>query len=150
MAMPLCKHILVVVDGTESSLVAAEYAVALAHLMEGRITAVGVMDTEILRKLQSARILVEQETRDFESQLEANHLRHLEYVQDLAREAGVPVEVTLRKGVCHSSVLAEQRQRKCDLVIVGAFRSTLTKIDVVARERQLIIDEVACSVLVAK
>jgi nucleotide-binding universal stress UspA family protein len=137
-------------DGTESAVKAAEYAVQLARTLRCRLTAIAVVDTDTLRKLMSVRILVEQEVREFEADLEQSQRRYLGFVEQVAREAAVPVETVLRKGVCHSAVIAEQQARQADLIIVGGFRQTLTKLNLVARERQLIIDEAPCPVLVVK
>ena len=57
-AMPFEK-ILVVVDGTESAVKAAEYAIRLARVAPAKLTAVSVVDTDTLRKLMSARILAQ-------------------------------------------------------------------------------------------
>ena len=150
MAPSAFEHILVLVDGSESSLHAAEFAIHLARELPARLTAISVVDTETLRKLMSARILVEQEVREFETELEKSQTRHLDFVHQLARKAGVQAHAVLGKGVCHSAVLAEQKSRKADLIVLGGFRSSLTKMDLNARERQLIVDEAPCPVLIVK
>lgn len=150
MAAPPFKKLLVLVDGTESGLKAAEYAVRLAASMPVHLTALSVVDTDTLRKLMSARILVEQEVAEFEKDLEQSQSRHLDFARQLADKAGVTMTATLSKGVCHSAVLAEQKAHQADVIIIGGFRSTVTRMDLVARERQLILDEAPCPVLVVK
>ena len=150
MATEPFRNMIVVVDGTESAVKAAEYAVALACVLQLRLVAVSVVDTETLRRLMVLRILVEEERRDFESDLEKSHRRHLDFVAHLARQANVPIETVLKKGICHSIVLAERKERQADLIIIGGFRSTHAKLDLVAHERRLIIDEAPCPVLVVK
>jgi len=129
---------------------AAEFAIHLAGAIPARLTAVSVVDTETLRKLMSVRILVEQEVREFETELERSQTRHLDYVHQLARKGGVQCAAVLGKGVCHSAVLNEQKARKADLIVLGGFRSSLTKMDLNARERQIILDEAPCPVLIVK
>jgi len=150
MASAVFEHILVLVDGSEASLRAAEFAINLAVQLPARLTAVSVVDTDTLRKLMSVRILVEQEVREFETELERSQTRQLDYVHQLARKAGVQCAAVLGKGVCHSAVLSEQKARKADLIVLGGFRSSLTKMDLNARERQTILDEAPCPVLIVK
>lgn len=150
MATPPFRNILLVVDGTESSVKAAEYALRLVQATRGKLVAISVVDVDTLRKLASAHILVEQEMGEFERELERNQRRHLDYVAQRAGKAKVAIETVLRKGVCHSAVLAEQKAIKADVIIMGGFRSSYTKHDLVARERQLILDAAPCPVLVVK
>lgn len=150
MAPAAFEHILVLVDGGESSVRGAEFAIHLARECPAKLTAVSVVDTETLRKLMSARILVEQEVHEFETELKKSQTRHLDFVHQLARKAGIQADAVLGQGVCHSVVLAEQKSRKADLIVMGGFRSSLTKMDLTARERQLILDEAPCPVLIIK
>jgi len=150
MAAPPFRTILVLVDGTESAIKAAEHAIQISKATGARLTAVSVVDTETLRKLMTVHILVEQEMGEFEADLERSQRRHLDHVGALAKKAGVPIETVLRKGICHSAVLAEQKERNADLIVIGAFRATLTKSDLIARERQHVLEEAPCNVLVVK
>ncbi|HUT37113.1 MAG TPA: universal stress protein [Planctomycetota bacterium] len=150
MAQQPFRHILVLVDGTESSLKAAECAVQLARAYKAQFTAVGVVDTATLKHLLTSGIMVAAEMQEYERELEASGRKHLSYVADLARENGVKAQTVLLKGAVHSAVLAEQKSCGADLVVIGAFRWTLCHRDVSARERQLILDEVPCPVLVVR
>lgn len=143
-------NILVVVDGSESAFKAADYAIRLAGFAAARLTAISIVDTDTLRKLMSARILVEEEVREFETELERSQRRHLDSVGHLARRAGVPLETALRTGVLHSAVLHEQKELGVDLIVIGGFHYSFTKLDLLARERQLIIDGAPCTVVVVK
>jgi nucleotide-binding universal stress UspA family protein len=144
------KNIIVLVDGTESALKAAEQAVHMASALPVHLTALSVVDTGTLRKLMTAHILVEQEVSEFESELERSQQRYLDEVRQLAEKAGVAIQVVMQKGIAHSVVLAEQKARKADLIVMGGFRSTITKHDLIARERQLILDEAPCTVMIVK
>ena len=149
MAAPF-QNILVLIDAGESSLKAAEYAVHLAAATPARLTALSVVDTDTLNTLLAARILVEQEMREFEADLERSHNRGLKYVRQIAAKAGIQLETVLAKGTCHSTVLAEQKARQIDLIVIGAFRYSLARLDLIARERHLIIDGAPCPVLIIK
>lgn len=150
MARSPIQKIMVLVDGTEASARAAEYAIELVRATPAELTAISVVDTATLRQLMTAHILVAQEMDEFEAELAASQKKQLDYVVQLARKARVPVETVLKTGVSHSAVLAEQKARNADLIVIGEFRSSFTKTDLVARERQLIVDEAPCPVLVVK
>ena len=150
MAQHTFRHVLVLVDGTESSLKAAEYAVQLARAYKAQFTAVGVVDTATLKHLLSSGIMVAAEMQEYEHELEASGRTHLSYVADLARENGVKAQTVLLKGAVHSAVLAEQKSCGANLIVIGAFRWTLCHRDQAARERQLILDEAPCPVLVVR
>lgn len=149
MASPF-SNIIILVDGTESALKAAGQAIELARATQVPITALSVVDTATLRKLMTAHILVEQEVSEFESELERSHQRHLDEVGRMGEQAGVTINRVMQKGVAHSVVLAEQKASKADLIVMGGFRSTITKHDLIARERQLILDEAPCTIMVVK
>ncbi|MGB3086789.1 MAG: universal stress protein, partial [Phycisphaerae bacterium] len=70
MAKSPVNHILIVADGTEESFNAADRAIDLARALGARLTALAVVDTETLRQLLSARILVDAEMGEFEKELE--------------------------------------------------------------------------------
>jgi len=150
MALQSFRHILVLVDGTESSLKAAECAVQLARAFKAPLTAVSIVDTATLSHLLTSRIMVAAEVAEYERELEGSSRRHLAYVADLARENGVKAQTVLLKGAVHSAVLAEQKSCGADLIVIGAFRWTLCHRDVSARERQHILDEAPCPVLVIR
>jgi len=150
MAQQPFRRILVLVDGTESSFKAAECAVQLARVYKAPLTAVSVVDTATLKHLLSTHIMVEMEMREYERELEDSGRKHLSFMAELARENGVKAQTVLLKGAVHSAVLAEQKSCSADLIVIGAFRWTLCQRDIAARERQLILDEAPCPVLVVR
>jgi nucleotide-binding universal stress UspA family protein len=150
MARPLFRHILTVVDGTESSMAAAKYAIELAKAYKANLTAVAIVDTAMLKHLLSANIMVAVEMAEYEHELEDSSRTQLAYVYTLATEAGVKVNTVLLKGAAHAAVLAEQKSCAADLIVMAAFRWTLCQRDQMARERQLLLDEAPCPVLVVR
>ncbi len=150
MAASPFRTMLLLVDGTGPGMRAAEFAVQMARTTQARLVAISVVDTDTLKKLVSVRILAAQEMSEFESQLGASRKRELDFVEQLARKAKVSIQTALRSGVCHSMVLAEQKEIAADLIIIGGFHVSLTKHDLAARERQLILEEAPCPVLVVK
>ena len=150
MARAPFRHILTLVDGTEASMTAAKYAVALASSSRAKLTGVGIVDTATLKHLLSSHIMVAAEMEEYERELEGSARGHLAYFTGLAKESGVAAETVLIKGATHSAMLAEQKTSGADLIVLGAFRWALAHRDQRARERQLLLDEAPCPVLVVR
>jgi nucleotide-binding universal stress UspA family protein len=143
------RSILVLVDGSESQQRAAEKAIQIASAHGARLAALAVVDTDTLKQLLSSRIFIQEEMEDYERELEVSARRQLGYVSKLARQANVPVEEVLVKGACHSGVLSQQKELAADLVVLAAFKSTARR-DLLAHEKQLVIDQCPAAVLVVR
>jgi nucleotide-binding universal stress UspA family protein len=147
MARAPFRHILIHVDGTESSVQAAKYAIQLAKSVKAKLTALAIVDTATLKHLLSAQIMVAAEMEEYEEELGESARKQLAYVESLAKDEGVKINTSLLKGAAHSAVLAEQKSSGADLIVIGAFRWTLSERDQIARERQLLLDESPCPIL---
>ena len=150
MAKPSIRHILVLVDGTDASYRAADAAIGLARDLGARLTAMAVVDTETLRQLLSVKILVDAEMGEFEKELEASSRRQLAEVADRAADRKVVADQALLTGNTETIVPREVQQREVDLIALGGFQSSKVSRDLLARQRQQIIDRAACPVLVVK
>ena len=142
--------ILLVVDPSDAALRAARRAVELAAVLRARIYATSVVDTQTLGQLLKGKILVQDEMEDFEAQLAESAKRYLKMVDGMAKEAGVELEQVLLKSGWHQGILYQQRQCGAGLVILGGFTSSMTKRDLVAKAKQLIVDEVPCPVMIIR
>lgn len=147
MARAPFRHVLILVDGTESSIKAAKYAIQLAKSTKAKVTALAIVDTATLKHLLSAQIMVAAEMEEYEQELGESGRKQLAYVESLAKDEGVKINTSLLKGAAHSAVLAEQKSSGADLIVIGAFRWTLSERDQIARERQLLLDESPCPIL---
>jgi nucleotide-binding universal stress UspA family protein len=142
--------ILLVVDSAETTIRAARLAVELARALKTKICAVTVVDTETLARLLKGRILVQDEVEEFERDLASSSERYLRMAAKAAQEAGVEVEEVLLKGGWHESILAKQKELGAGLVVVGGFSYSATRRDLLAKAKQLIIDDAPCPVLIVK
>ena len=150
MAKPPVNHILVLVDGTEASFNAADTAIDLARALGARLTALAVVDTETLRQLVNVKILVDAEMGEFEKELEQSARRQLAEVRERALNQKVVIDEGLVIGNAETVVPKEVQDRGVDLIALGSFPSTKVTRDLVARQRQQIIDRATCPVLVVK
>jgi nucleotide-binding universal stress UspA family protein len=150
MARLLVNHILILVDGTKSSFRAADYAIDLARTLGARLTALAVVDTDTLRQLLNVKILVDSEMAEFERELEQSSQNQLDEVRQRAMGKRVKFEDVLRSGNSEVIVPIELAQRNVDLLVMGAFQSERVKHDLIARQRQQILDRSACPILVVK
>ncbi len=150
MAKPPINHILVLVDGTDSSYNAANAAIELARSLGAKLTAMAVVDTDTLRQLLSVKILVDAEMGEFERELQESSRRQLAEVCQRALDRKVLVEEVLLTGNTETIVPREVAERKVDLIAIGGFQSSKVTRDLLARQRQQIIDRARCPVLVVK
>jgi nucleotide-binding universal stress UspA family protein len=138
------------VDGTQSSHRAAKYAIDLAHTLGARLTALAVVDTDTLRQLLNVRILVDSEMAELEKELAHSAQNQLDEVRGQAMDKRVKFEEALHSGNSEVIVPLELSQRGVDLLAMGAFKSERVKTDLVARQRQQIVDRADCPILIVK
>jgi nucleotide-binding universal stress UspA family protein len=110
----IVEHILVLVDGTEQSITAAQYAILLAKAVGARLTALYVVNTRALNDLVKARIFLQAEQDEYQLDLQADAERYLSHVRELAEGKGVLVETLKTSGTVHQEVRNEIVKRKVD------------------------------------
>lgn len=140
-------RILLMVEGTDAGMAAARSAIGLSANQGAELMMMAVVDTRTLKQLLSNRIFVEEEMEEYEEEMHTSARRQMDYVTQLATEAQVDYRTDLVKGACHTCVLEKLRDNSSDLLIMGAFRATQVKTDLMAREKQLILDETPCPVM---
>lgn len=144
------RRIMVSIGGNERSLLAAQYAVALARLLGAELVAVYVVDTKILAELLKARIFVRMEEMDYARDLEEDGRRYLNHVRDLAEAKGVAVTTELEKGEVHTLVTSKAREMGADLLVLGELQAPASRRDYYFDEGEQIFREARCPVLVVK
>lgn len=144
------RRIMVSIGGNERSLLAAQYAVALARLLGAELVAVYVVDTKILAELLKARIFVRMEEMDYARDLEEDGRRYLNHVRDLAEAKGVAVTTELEKGEVHTLITSKAREMGVDLLVLGELQAPASRRDYYFDEGEQIFREARCPVLVVK
>lgn len=110
------KKIVVAVNGKQSSIQTAMYAVMMSKIYNIEIRFVFVIDTATIKFLSINKLIV---SEDLEERLEADGKRYLEYVEMLASSKGVKCQKDLRKGGVFSEVLKAAEEFDADLILLG-------------------------------
>jgi nucleotide-binding universal stress UspA family protein len=142
--------ILLYIDGSDSAVTAAKFAIAVAKRYDCQLRAVYVVNENLLTELLTAKILVQVEKMDYERSLEEDGKRYLNYVVKLGEKKGIKIETTLRKGVVHDIVAKEVTASGCDLLIQGELGEVLSLRDALYEEGERILRKVSCPVLVVR
>ncbi|HOX39986.1 MAG TPA: universal stress protein [Candidatus Brocadiia bacterium] len=146
----LITRILLLVDRSSAAVPAAKYAIEMARQQKARLVAATVIDTESLRNLLRAHIFVNQEVDEYEKEMEASSMKQINYIVELARKEKVEVSSLALKGSVHAAILSHMRSAEYDFLILPGFVSSIAKRDLAAREKQLIVDETPCPVLLVR
>lgn len=146
----LFQTVVVAVSGSEASIGAAKYGIAMAKLYRCRLVAVYVVDTATLRELLISKIFVEDESFEYEKSLEDNGHRYLNYVEELARKKGVAVEKVLRRGAVSTEVIGAAEECEADVILLGGFEEKGSFRDALSRQHREILKNSKCSILVVK
>ena len=116
MAKSFFKKIVVAINGKQSSIQTAMYAVMMAKIYNIEIRFVFVIDTATIKFLSKNKLII---SDDLEERLEADGKRYLEYVEMLASSKGVKCQKDLRKGGVFSEVLKSAEEFEADLILLG-------------------------------
>lgn len=155
MIKPLFQNVVIVINGSEASIHAAQYGILMAKLYRCNLKAVYVVDTASLKQLTASKFFVADESRMYEESLRIDGQRYLEYVSDLAKSKGVMIQTELRSGAVWSEVIMSADEMKAGLILLGGYKSEMNssrieKHDVVSSSSRDIIANAHCSVLVVR
>ncbi|HNT33672.1 MAG TPA: universal stress protein [bacterium] len=144
------ERILVAVSGTEASIVAAQYAICLAKMLQSELIAVFVVDIGTLQDLLTARIFVQSESLEYERDLEEDGRRYLNYVSKLGSEKGVAIRTEMARGQVHTEVLNAARTNEVNLIVLGEITPMLSRLETQLGQSERILYDAPCPVLVVK
>jgi nucleotide-binding universal stress UspA family protein len=142
--------ILLYIDGSESSITAAQLAIAMAKEYGSSLRVIYVVNENLLAELLKAKVFVQMEKMDYERDLEEDGKRYLNYIVKLADRKGLQIETVLRKGVVHEEVAEEADDCVADLLVQGELGEVLSLRDSFYEEGERILRKVKCPVLVVR
>jgi len=146
----LISKIMVYIDGTETSITVAQYAICLASLSGAELTALFVINTKAMEDLLKARIFLQDEQRDYERDMQADAERYLNYVQELALKKNVQLLKKSSSGSVHEEILEGIKKGRIDLLVVGELSRIRSRRDEIFDEIERALRTAPCSVLVVK
>lgn len=144
------KNILIYVDGTEASISAAMYAVALSKSTGASLTALYVINTRALNDLVKARIFLKEEESEYHQDLELDAKRYLNHVKKLAEEKAVMIKTKSLSGTIHREIKKEIKENDYDLLVLGGVSSIRSRRDEFFNETDRAMRSVSCPVLIVK
>ena len=150
MMKPLFSNVLVVITGSDASILAAKYAIVMAKAYHCRLFAVYVVDTATIRQLMLSKIFVQEESQEYERSLEANGERYLSFVEELGRAKGVKVEREIRRGAVYTEILGVADEKNADLIILGGWEKDRSPRDIFSHSQREIMVNAKCSVFLVK
>ena len=144
------QKMLVHIDGTEASILAAQYAICLSRRYDAELTALYVINTRALSDLLKAHIFIESEQEEYQHDLELDADRYLKHVRDLAREKGVAVETLSRSGTIHQEIKNCIKENEIDLLVLGEISHARSRRDELCNESEMALRRSPCPVLTVK
>ena len=147
---PLFSGIVLAVTGSEASILAAKYAIVMAKQQHCRLDAVYVVDTATIKQLTLHKIFIQEESAEYEKSLEANGIRYLAYVEELAKAKDVKIEKEIRKGAVYTEIIHAADERKADLIILGGWEKDRSARDIISHTHHEIMVNAKCTVMTVK
>jgi len=146
----IVDRMMVYLDGSEESLAAAAYAVALAKQSGATLYALYVVNTRALNDLVTARIFLASEQDEYQHDLEADAERYLNYAVKLGSDRGITVDPLRSEGTVNQEIKSKVDQLEIDLLIIGERARIRRRRDEFFDETEGAMRSVGCSVLIVK
>ena len=144
------SKILVYIDGTDTSITAAQYGICLAKAFNSRFYAMYVIDEKILNDLLRAKIFIKEEALDYEYDLEQDGKRYLKHVEEIARAKGLECETILVRGEVNVEVVKTLKEQAIDLLVMNELEEAASRRDTFFDEKERILRKCPCSLVIAK
>ena len=113
------KKIIVAINGRQSSLNAAMYAIMMAKSYHISLKFVYVVDTATIKYLAMNSLIMSDSKYSLEDKLRSDGENYLNYAVMLASKKGLTVEKELRSGGVYTEILKAADEYEADLIILG-------------------------------
>ena len=149
MAVPF-KHIVVYIDGSESSMTAIMYAIKLAKEHDSSLTAVYVINTKALSELVKAGIFVAVERDEYQKDLILDADRYLHHAERPAEQKDLAIETVKLEGTVHVVVKELLKEKQADLLVLGGITDIRSRREELASETDRMMRTAPCPVLIVR
>ena len=116
----MIKKILVAINGSDSSLRAAMYAIMLARTYKAELKFLYVIDSATIRYLGMNQILAKDEQVDYKVDLAYEGQNYLEYARSLAASKGLIAQTELKDGSVVTEIIKCAKAYQADMIVIGA------------------------------
>ncbi|MCL2791688.1 MAG: universal stress protein [Spirochaetaceae bacterium] len=144
------KKIMVYVDGSEKSIIAAQYGICLARATEAEFHVLYVVNTRALNDLVSAKIFLKEEEEEYKKDLDSDADKYLNHVRHLAADKGVNAKVFKLSGSINVEIKNFTKEYEIDLFIIGELSKIQSRRDELYNEAERAMRSVNCSVIIVK
>jgi nucleotide-binding universal stress UspA family protein len=146
----ILETVLVAVNGSNASIGAFKYALALKKTLGSRIVACYVIDTATIRELTLSRIFVPEESEEYERNLESSGQHYLNFCTELAVQKRLTVETSIRRGSVSGEIVKYSIELDADVVILGGTHTEAPYRDAISDSNREILKNARCPVLFVK
>ncbi|MHB9151039.1 MAG: universal stress protein [Spirochaetales bacterium] len=144
------KTLLVAINGSEASIDALKYALAMKRQLDSRVIACYVVDTATIRQLALSRIFVPDESEEYERSLENSGRRYLNFCLEIATRKRLALELVLSKGSVPGEIIKAAAENGADCIVIGGNPSEMQSRDAVADANREILRNARCPVIFIK
>lgn len=144
------RNILVYIDGSEHTILAAQYAVCLAKTLHAELSALFVVNTQALGTLVKSRIFLQDEEMEYRNDLNADAERYLHHVQKIGQSKGVDIKLVSESGSVSGEIKKYVKENNIDLLVIGELSKIQSRRDQFYDETERALRSVPCSVLIVK
>lgn len=144
------KTLLVAINGSEASIDALKYALAMKKHFDSSVIACYIVDTATIRQLALSRIFVPDESEEYERSLENSGKRYLNFCLEIAKRKQLGLEVVLGKGSVPGEIIKTAAEKGADCIVIAGSPSEMQSRDAVANANREILRNARCPVLFIK
>ncbi len=146
----ITRNILVYIDGTENTVLAAHYAVCLAKTLHAEITALFVVNTKALNTLVKSRIFLEDEEMEYRNDLRADADHYLNHVHKIGQAKSIDIKLVNESGSVSTVIKNYIKEHNIDLLVIGELSKIQSRRDQFYDETERVMRSAPCSVLMVK
>jgi len=148
--MQIFRTLLVAINGSEASIDALKYALAMKRQFGSKVIACYVVDTATIRQLALSRIFVPDESEEYERNLENSGRRYLNFCMEIAAKKRLSVDILLGKGSVPGEIIRASIENSADCIVIGGQPSEMQSRDAVADANREILRNARCPVIFIK